>query len=107
MGVCYEHLSYVDRLSIDEGRRVGLSLRAIARKLGRAPSTISREVRRMGPHIPGYVPAHALHLALRRRSESRRGRHKLLPGSPTGCRVRSAMNTVDYEHSATLDGHRA
>ena len=29
MGVCYEHLSYVDRLSIDEGRRAGLSVRAI------------------------------------------------------------------------------
>jgi hypothetical protein len=25
MGASYEHLSYVDRLSIDEGRRAGLS----------------------------------------------------------------------------------
>ena len=31
MGECYEHLSYVERLSIDEDRRAGLSLRAIAR----------------------------------------------------------------------------
>jgi len=82
MGVCYEHLSYVDRLAIDEGRRAGLSLRAIARRLNRAPSTISREVRRMGPYIPGYIPAHALHEALWRRSASRRGRRKLIAGSP-------------------------
>ncbi len=26
MGAYYEHLSYADRLSIDEGRRAGLSL---------------------------------------------------------------------------------
>lgn len=50
MGVCYEHLSYMDRLSIEEGRRAGLSLRAIARKLKRAPSSISRDIRRMGAY---------------------------------------------------------
>ncbi len=82
MGACYEHLSYVDRLAIDEGRRARLSLRAIARKLSRAPSTISREVRRMGPHTPHYIPAHALFRALDRRSESRQGVRKLVPGEP-------------------------
>ncbi|MBX9885053.1 MAG: IS30 family transposase, partial [Novosphingobium sp.] len=36
----------------------------------------------MGPYIPGYSPAHALHTALWRRSQSRRGRRKLIPDSP-------------------------
>ena len=27
MGACYEHLTYVERLAIDEGRRARLSLR--------------------------------------------------------------------------------
>lgn len=82
MGECYDHLSYVERLTIDEGVRAGLSSRAIARRLGRAPSTVSREVARMGPHAPHYIPAHSLFTALRRRSESRRGARKLIPGSP-------------------------
>jgi IS30 family transposase len=82
MGACYEHLSYVDRLAIDDGRRARLSLRAIARKLNRAPSTISRELKRMGPYAPHYIPAHALFRALDRRKECRRGARKLVPGSP-------------------------
>ena len=82
MGVCYEHLSYVERLSIDEGRRAGLSVRAIARTLKRAPSTISRDIRRMGPHRPGYDAPRAFFSALYRRSQSRQGIRKLLPGSP-------------------------
>ena len=36
----------------------------------------------MGPYAPHYIPAHALFRALDRRSESRRGRRKLIPGSP-------------------------
>jgi IS30 family transposase len=52
---------------IDEGRR--------------APSTISREVRRMGPYAVLYSPAHALFRALERRKECRRGARKLVTGS--------------------------
>lgn len=82
MGECYSHLSYVERLTIDEGLRAGLSSRAIARRLGRAASTVSREVARMGPYAPHYIPAHSLFTALRRRSQCRRGARKLTPGSP-------------------------
>jgi IS30 family transposase len=91
MGLCYEHLSYVDRLSIDEGRRAGLSLRAIARKLKRAPSTISRDVRRMGPYRPGYDAPRAFFGALYRRSISRQGTRKLIPGSPLFSHVASQL----------------
>ena len=82
MGACYEHLSYVERLSIDEGRRAGLSLRAIARRLKRAPSTVSRDIRRIGKYWPHYSAPPAFFNALHRRSESRRGRRKLITGSP-------------------------
>ena len=82
MGACYDHLSYVDRLSIDEGRRARLSLRAIARKLNRAPSTISRELKRMEPYWQDYTTAQALFRALGRRTESRKGVRKLVSGSP-------------------------
>jgi transposase, IS30 family len=82
MGACYEHLSYVDRLSIAEGCRARLSVRAIARTLNRAPSTISRELKRMGPYWQQYNPAHSLFRALSRRMESRKGTRKLSLGSP-------------------------
>jgi transposase, IS30 family len=90
MGACYDHLSYVDRLSIDEGRRARLSLRAIARKLKRAPSTVSRDIRRGGPYQSSYDAPSAFFSALRRRRESRNGARKALlsdveglpPGSP-------------------------
>ena len=41
-------LSLVDRSRIEAGLEVGLSLREIARRIGAAPSTVSREVRRTG-----------------------------------------------------------
>jgi transposase, IS30 family len=82
MGACYEHLSYIDRLSIDEGMRSGLSLRAIARRLGRSPSTVSRDVRRLAVWQLHYDAPPVFFDALRRRSEARRGRRKLIPGHP-------------------------
>ena len=49
-------LTLSEREEISRGLRAQLSLRAIARRLRRAPSTISREVRRNGGHI-GYRAA--------------------------------------------------
>src|SRR5918997_5961595 len=45
----------------------GLSLRAIARKLGRAASTVSRELRRNALPRGGYLPVHAEGCYLERR----------------------------------------
>ena len=42
-------LSQDERIEIADLRRAGLSVREIARRLGRAPSTISRELRRNAP----------------------------------------------------------
>jgi IS30 family transposase len=41
-------LALAEREEISRGAKVGLSVRAIARSLGRAPSTVSREIRRNG-----------------------------------------------------------
>src|SRR3954466_9673075 len=53
------------RLELEERERLaalkaeGLSLRAIARALGRAASTVSRELRRNALPKGGYLPVHA------------------------------------------------
>ena len=54
-----------ERLAALEGE--GLSLRAMARQLGRAASTISRELRRNALPKGGYLPAHAEGCYLERR----------------------------------------
>ncbi len=64
------YLSQDERIEIADLRRSGLSLRAIAGRLGRAPSTISRELRRNAPAGRGYQPFDA-----HRRATARRARH--------------------------------
>jgi IS30 family transposase len=64
------YLSQDERIAIADLRRSGLSLRAIAERLGRAPSTISRELRRNAPAGRGYQPFDA-----HRRATARRARH--------------------------------
>ena len=53
------HLELEERERLAGLKAEGLSLRAIARALGRAASTISRELRRNGLPRGGYLPAHA------------------------------------------------
>ena len=82
MGKSYSHLSYGERLSIVDGLRDGLSVRAIARTLKRAPSTVSRELKRAGCYpAPRYDGCNAYFGAVRRRSQSRAGRRKLRVGA--------------------------
>jgi IS30 family transposase len=64
------YLSQDERIEIADLHRSGLSLRAIADRLGRAPSTISRELRRNAPAGGGYQPFDA-----HRRATARRARH--------------------------------
>ena len=55
------YLSQEERIEIADLRREGVGVREIARRLGRAPSTISRELRRnrTGGRRPGYRPFEA------------------------------------------------
>src|SRR4051812_9022234 len=53
------HLELEERERLAAPKAEGLSLRAIARALGRAASTISRELRRNALPKGGYLPVHA------------------------------------------------
>jgi len=72
MGTKYEQLSAEERATIMVMRGEGSSLRAIARKLARAPSSISRELRRNGEETREYEARRAGLLARRRRFQPRR-----------------------------------
>src|SRR4051795_3652729 len=53
------HLELEERERLAALKAEGLSLRAIARQLGRAASTVSRELRRNALPRGGYPPVHA------------------------------------------------
>ena len=53
------HLTLEERKRLAASKAKGLSLRAIARQLGRAASTISRELRRNALPKGGHLPVHA------------------------------------------------
>ena len=77
----YRHLSQDDRRDIGTLKRSKCSIRGIARQLERAPSTISRELRRnCGGN--GYRYKQANEMALKRRSlaSSRARRMELVLG---------------------------
>lgn len=56
------YLSLLERERLHDLRRSGASMRQIAAELGRAPSTVSRELRRNAGSSSGYLP-HAAHRA--------------------------------------------
>src|SRR3546814_8674759 len=71
MGRYYGQLSLEERIEIYRLHAGGISRRSIASRLGRAPSTISRELRRNSVRTKawtgGYEPVRAQNLAERRR----------------------------------------
>src|SRR3954447_1151815 len=72
------YLSLLERQRIATLRERGLGVREIARRLGRSPSTISRELRRhLRPHDRGIYDGDLAHA--RARERSRRPRRPLLP----------------------------
>ena len=75
----YQQLGYQERQTIAHGVEQGLSIRAIARMLNRAPSTISREIRRNAP-VGAYSCRFADQRCQRRRFFSRPAA-KLAPGN--------------------------
>lgn len=71
----YHQITSEERYAIAALRRQGLSVRAIARDLGRAPSTISREVARNRRADGGYRAFTACEHTSARRRRSRRNTH--------------------------------
>ncbi|MGW4126507.1 transposase [Nocardia sp. NPDC004711] len=72
-------LSQDERVEIADLRQAGLSIRAIASQLGRAPSTISRELRRNAFRGKGYRPFEAHQRATARRARPQRRRFETNP----------------------------
>lgn len=68
------YLGLLEREQLQDLRRSGLSLRRIAAQMGRAPSTISRELRRNTTSNRGYMPHTAHRLSVRRRARPRPAR---------------------------------
>jgi IS30 family transposase len=68
--ISVRYLSQDERIEIADLHRTGLSIRRIAHRVGRSPSTISRELRRNGRKDGGYRPFDA-----HRRAVARRARH--------------------------------
>jgi IS30 family transposase len=67
MGRTYEQLSLEERCSISRLRADGISIRQIAANLGRAPSSVSRELKRNTSRKTGYQARHADELNWARR----------------------------------------
>jgi|GEM_PF-2077026 len=51
----YTHLSIIERSKLEILHQQGKSLRAIAKELGRHPSTLCRELERVGPSQPYHA----------------------------------------------------
>lgn len=70
------YLSQQERIEIADLAREGVGVREIARRIGRSPSTISRELKRnrTGGRRPGYRPFEAHRRACARRSRRRHRR---------------------------------
>ena len=71
----YRQITSEERYVIQALRRQGLTLSAIARHVGRSPSTISREVRRNLSSQGRYTPTKAHSYAVARRRRCRRNSH--------------------------------
>jgi len=68
------YLSLAERTTIADLQRAGVGVRGIADELGRAPSTVSRELRRNADVRGRYLPATAQRLSSERRSRALRRR---------------------------------
>jgi IS30 family transposase len=71
----YRQIASGERYAIQALRKQGLSVRGIARTVGRAPSTISREIGRNRSSQGRYSPPKADSYAVARRRRSRRNSH--------------------------------
>ena len=76
---CYTHLSDTDRETLSLGLAHGYSLRRMASVLGRAPSTVSRELARNVTRGRPYRACTAQTLAVARARQPRRSRKLLDP----------------------------
>ncbi|AKK02121.1 transposase, IS30 family [Corynebacterium epidermidicanis] len=74
------YLCIEERELIFDLHRQGFGVRAIARRLGRAPSTISKELRRNQDDFGLYLPTHAQRTSTLRRFRPKKRKIDLVPG---------------------------
>lgn len=99
MSRTYHHLSAEERALIMIERQNGSSLRSIARRLGRSPATVSRELRRVG--TAAYDATQAAQGYRARRQRSRRPR-LLTAGTELYQDVRDRLVTYRYGRGSIL-----
>jgi IS30 family transposase len=111
MGQAYEQLSLEERCGIAELRRTGRSVRQIAAALDRAPSSISRELRRnAGSQPAGYQPGYAqAQTKARRWSGSRLDRNaalreRVLTDLAQGCSPAQVVGRLKLEEGKSVIG---
>lgn len=113
MGTAYNQLSLEERWRIAELHRAGHSIRQIAAALDRAPSSISRELKRntgQGPRSEPYRPAYAeQQTAARRWSGSRLERDEalrdqVLAALAKGWSPAQVVGRLKLEHGRTIIG---
>lgn len=88
----YKQLDYQDRLAIALGKEQGLSIRAIARMLGRSASTISRELCRNQPSLNTSYSCTFAQQRYERRRHFARPAPKLAVGSALFEQVRGYLH---------------
>lgn len=98
------YLSLLERQRIATLRRQGLSMREIARRLGRSPSTISREVRRNSAwqDVGGYDGDLAHSRARERLERPRGGRFSSEPGLPEAVQAKLELEWSPEQIAAWL-----
>jgi transposase, IS30 family len=92
--VAGRRLSFEEREEIAAGRSLREPVRVIARRLGRAPSTVLRELRRNSSPSPRRYRAFPAHIQARERARRCRPR-RLAPGSPLRAVVAELL-AADY-----------
>src|SRR5665213_1803703 len=111
MGKFYEQISLEERCRLAELHRAGASLRQIAADLDRAPSTVSRELRRNAGRRPaGYRPAYAQQQTQARRWTGSRLdrnpalRERVLTDLGQGCSPAQVVGRLKLEQGSTVIG---
>jgi IS30 family transposase len=82
------YLSQEERIEIAELRHAGLSIRQVAQQIGRAPSTVSRELRR----VPAAGDSRYRPFKAHRHAIGSRARHTSDASTPTRSCVRWSVN---------------
>ena len=113
MGTRYQQLCLEDRCTIARLHAEGRSIRQIAAALDRAPSTISRELKRNFARLTGYGPAYAEALAKARRWKGSRLdrlpwlRSTVLGGLACGWSPEQVAGRLAIEYGAPVISHES